>query len=67
MNLIGESIISQHIYILIRIYSKLGYESPSECALENEMHKFLLDFEIQMDTQIWARRRDLMTVDKKKK
>ena len=38
-----------------------------ESVLENEMHKFLWDFEIQMDYLILARQSDLLKVNKKKK
>ena len=37
-----------------------------ESALENEMHKLLWDFEIQMDQVISARQPDLVIVNNKK-
>ena len=41
------------------------YEQPRSVP-ENEMHKFLWDFEIQTDHLISARRPDLVIVNKKK-
>ena len=41
--------------------------SNPESVLEYETHKFLLDFEIQTDHLISARRPDLVTVNKKKR
>ena len=38
-----------------------------ESVLENEMHKILYDFEIQMDHRISARWPDLVIVNKKKR
>ena len=38
----------------------------TESVLENETHKFLLDFEIQKDHLISARRPDLVRLNKKK-
>ena len=38
-----------------------------ESVLENEMHKILWDFEIQMDHLISARRPDLVLIKKNKK
>ena len=38
-----------------------------ESVLENETHKHLLDFEIQRDLLISARRPDLVIINKKKK
>ena len=38
-----------------------------EFVLENEMHKILLDFDIQTDHLISARRLDLVIMNKKKR
>ena len=38
-----------------------------ESSLENEMHKLLWDFEIQMDHLISAKRLDLVIINKKKR
>ena len=38
-----------------------------ESILENEMHKILWDFEIQIDHLILARRPDLVIINNKKK
>ena len=38
-----------------------------ETVLENEMHKILWDFKIQMDHLILARRPHLVLINKKKK
>ena len=42
------------------------YMHKPESILENEMHKFLWDFEIQTDFLILARRPDLVIVNKTK-
>ena len=42
------------------------YMHKPESVLENEMHKILWDFEIQIDHLILARRPDLVIVKKKK-
>ena len=42
------------------------YMHNPESVLENETHKLLLDFEIQMDHRISARRPDLMIINRKK-
>ena len=42
------------------------YMHNSESVLENEMHKLLWDFEIQMDHLISARRPDVVIINKKK-
>ena len=42
------------------------YMRKTEFRLENEMHEILLDFEIQTDHLISARRPDLMLINKKK-
>ena len=42
------------------------YAQPKICS-ENEMHKLLLDFEIQADNLISARQPDLIIIKKKKK
>ena len=36
-------------------------------VLENDTYKLLWDFDIRTDHQIWARRPDLMIINKKKK
>ena len=41
------------------------YKHKPESVQENEMHKILLDFEIQMDDQIPARRPDLVLIKKR--
>ena len=41
-------------------------QHKSEAVLENEMHKFLWDFEIQTDHPIQARRPDLVLINEKK-
>ncbi len=38
-----------------------------ESVLENEMHKFLWDFEIQTDHLISAKRSDLVIINKRKR
>ena len=38
-----------------------------ESMLENEMHKILWDFELQVDHQISARKADLVIVNKKQR
>ena len=38
----------------------------SESVLDNKMHKFLWDFELQTDNQISARKPDLVIVNKRK-
>ena len=56
------------------LYKKLKFDHTNtwymhnpESVLENEMHKLLSNFEIQMDHQISAWRPDLIVVKKKKK
>ena len=60
--------------ILKELCEKLKFNHTNKCYmhslkffLENEMHKVLLDFEIQTDHLISARRPDLILVNKKKK
>ena len=43
------------------------YTHKPESVLENETHKILWDFEIQMDHQIPARRPDLVVINKKER
>ena len=45
-------------------HTKKKYMRNAESVLENEMHKLLRDFEIQMDHIISARRPELVIVNK---
>ena len=51
---------------LIKIMIIINMHDP-ESFLENEMHKFLWDFEIHMDRLITARQPDLIIINKKKR
>ena len=44
-----------------------SYMYNTESVLENETHKIFWDFDIETDHLIWARRLDLVIVNKKKK
>ena len=48
-------------------YTNKWYMHNPESVLENEMHKFLWDFEIQTDLQIFAGQPDLIIINEKKK
>ena len=50
----------------IRPFYKMVYDKLKS-VLENEMHKIVWDFEIQMHNLIPARRPDLVIINKKKK
>ena len=48
-------------------YTNKWYMHKTGSVLENEMYKSLLDFHIQTDNLILARRLDLQIIDKKKR
>ena len=56
------------IYLYLRVYFMYSSkEQMVNAQMENETHKFLLDFDIQTDPPISARRPDLAIINKKKK
>ena len=48
-------------------HTNIWYMHNLDSVLENEMHKILWDFEIQTDHIIFARRPDLVIVNKTKR